>query len=162
MFAWARNIPRLSILRELAAGNAGDEAGRLRMRSFIKAAQRISFDGDHTLTVVCMSKREAAVWDEESFKLRGRTLQLNAIGEQAPGICSLPLLARHYALRVLGTEGSTLCFSCRCSRTSLRCQYSMSDTQGWPGYGWRAMITGWSYLPPEPAPPRFKSHVTDY
>ncbi|KAG6584687.1 uncharacterized protein IUM83_08059 [Phytophthora cinnamomi] len=74
------------------------------MRRFIKAVQRISFDGDHTLSVVFMSKRDAALWDGADFKLRGSVLKLNAVDDHAPRVCAPPILAQHYALRVLGTE----------------------------------------------------------
>ncbi|KAE8972863.1 hypothetical protein PR001_g26477 [Phytophthora rubi] len=98
-------ISRQSILRELVAANGGDEAGRLRMKRFIKAAQRIQFDGEHTLTVIFMSHRAASEWDGSKLRLRGQYLHLNLVGAQVPGICPPPQLARHYAVRVLGTDG---------------------------------------------------------
>ncbi|KAG7390737.1 hypothetical protein PHYPSEUDO_006856 [Phytophthora pseudosyringae] len=55
-----QNIPRQSILRELVADNATYELGRTRMRPFIKAAQRIVYDGDHTLKIEFLAKRLAA------------------------------------------------------------------------------------------------------
>ncbi|EGZ27310.1 hypothetical protein PHYSODRAFT_293273 [Phytophthora sojae] len=100
-----RNIPRQSILRELVAGNAGNEPGKLRMKRFIKAAQRILFDGEHTLRVIFMSRRAAMEWDGQEFRLRGCLLRFNLLGVQVPGVRPPPELARHYALRVLGTEG---------------------------------------------------------
>lgn len=100
-----KHISRQSILRELVASNGGDEAGRLKMKRFIRAAQRIMFDGEHTLSVFCMSHRAAAAWDGECLRLRGQNLHLNLVEAQVPGICPPPQLARHYAVRVLGTEG---------------------------------------------------------
>ncbi|GMF30992.1 unnamed protein product [Phytophthora fragariaefolia] len=75
------------------------------MKSFIKAAQRITFDGEHTLSVVFMSHRAVALWAGEEFKLRGQSVRLLSLGTQEPDVHSLALLARKYALRILGTEG---------------------------------------------------------
>lgn len=103
-----RHISRQSILREMASSNTSDDAGRQRMKAFIQAAQRITFDGEHTLTVVFKSLREATIWAGAVFKLRGQSIQLNQIGNHLPGICSPPMLARNYAVRVLGTESVTV------------------------------------------------------
>ncbi|KAE9183348.1 hypothetical protein PF004_g23970 [Phytophthora fragariae] len=99
-----RHIARQSILRELVSGNASNEAGRNRMQQFIKGAQRITFDGEHTLSVIFMYHRAVAPWDGEEFRLRGQRLRLQSIGAQVPGVSSPALLARNYAIRILGTE----------------------------------------------------------
>ncbi|GMF41491.1 unnamed protein product [Phytophthora fragariaefolia] len=99
-----RHISRQSILRELVAGNTTDEAGKRRMKLFIKDAQRNTFDGAHTLTVVFMSLRAAKAWDDCVFRLRGQRILFNLVGAQLSGIHSPSQFARNYALRVLGTE----------------------------------------------------------
>ncbi|KAE9005638.1 hypothetical protein PR003_g13047 [Phytophthora rubi] len=100
-----RHVPRQSILRELVAGNTPDEAGKTRMKRFIKDVQRIIFDGEHTLSVVFMSHRTAAQWDGAVLRLRGQSLRLNLIGAHVPGVSPPALLARHYAVRILGPDG---------------------------------------------------------
>ncbi|GMF46551.1 unnamed protein product [Phytophthora fragariaefolia] len=66
-----KHISRQSILCEMVTGNAQDETGKIRMKKLIKAAQRITFDGEHTLTVVFMSRSEAKDWGGETFRLLG-------------------------------------------------------------------------------------------
>ncbi|CAI5747147.1 unnamed protein product [Peronospora destructor] len=72
-----RNISRGFLLRELTAANAQSEEGKRRMRNLIKAAQRIVFDGNHTLTFVFMSRVAAAKWENAEMKLRNCAIQLH-------------------------------------------------------------------------------------
>lgn len=98
-----RNISRRSILRELVDANGGSDDGKRRMKAFIKAAQRIVFDGHHTLSFVFMSNSSAAGWSGSKLKFRGCSLLLEMAGSNQPGIRTPPQVAQHYALRVLGT-----------------------------------------------------------
>ncbi|GMF50300.1 unnamed protein product [Phytophthora fragariaefolia] len=97
------HIPRQSLLRELVAGNTSDAKGRKRMKSFIKEAQRVTFDGDHTLMLVCMSAVVRPTG--EVFRIRGLRIQFHLVEVPQAGICQPPQLARNYALQGLGTEG---------------------------------------------------------
>ncbi|OWZ14412.1 hypothetical protein PHMEG_00012116 [Phytophthora megakarya] len=98
-----RNIARRSILRELVDANGGTEDGKQRMKAFIKAAQRVVFDGHHTLSFVFMSRRAAAAWAGTTMKLRGCPIQLEMADSAGPGVHTPPQVARHYAIRILGT-----------------------------------------------------------
>ncbi|OWZ22451.1 hypothetical protein PHMEG_0002847 [Phytophthora megakarya] len=109
-----KHLSHQSILREMVTGNTSDEAGRLRMKKFISAAQRVTFDGEHTLSIIFMSKATAAAWDGATFRLRGQQIQLNAAGEQVPGI------VHHHNLRAimpsvyLERKATTPCSFCKC------------------------------------------------
>ena len=72
-----RNISRGSLLRELAGSNAQSEEGKRRMRNLIKAAQRIVFDGNHTVTFVFKSSMAAGKWNNAELKLRNCAIQLH-------------------------------------------------------------------------------------
>ncbi|OWZ15272.1 hypothetical protein PHMEG_00011124 [Phytophthora megakarya] len=99
-----RNIARRSILRELVDANGGTDQGKTRMKAFIKAAERVVFDGHHTLSFVFMSNKAAASWAGTDLKLRGCSLTLEMAGIAIPGIRTPPQVARHYVVRVLGLK----------------------------------------------------------
>ncbi|RQM12992.1 hypothetical protein DD237_007952 [Peronospora effusa] len=99
-----KGIPRQSVLRELAANNTTTADAKTRMKAFLKAAQRVIFDGEHTLTFTFISKRVADSWVHETFKLRGCDMTLLMVGVERAGICPPPLLARNYAIRVMVDE----------------------------------------------------------
>ncbi|CAI5712754.1 unnamed protein product [Peronospora destructor] len=63
-----KSIPRRSLLRELAEANARIAATKEVTEQFIRAAQRVVFDGQHTLTFTFMSKSAANIWANKEFK----------------------------------------------------------------------------------------------
>uniref|UniRef100_A0AAV1UQ88 Uncharacterized protein n=1 Tax=Peronospora matthiolae TaxID=2874970 RepID=A0AAV1UQ88_9STRA len=73
-----KSLHRRSILREISAAHARNEGDRIKMRLFVLAAQRVVFDGNHTLSFVFMSKRAAAVWANTELRQRDCTITLRS------------------------------------------------------------------------------------
>ncbi|KAE8913684.1 hypothetical protein PF005_g8897 [Phytophthora fragariae] len=120
-----RHVPRQSILHELVAGNTPDEAGKVRMKRFIKDVQRIIFDGEHTLSVVFMSHRTVAQWDGAVLRLRGQSLRLHLLGAHVPGLARLRFWPAITLSGLLGRMGSTQFNRSNYSKTSPKFPYWM-------------------------------------
>ena len=71
-----KSIPERSLLRDLFEENACTDATRKVMEQFMRAAQRVVFDGQHTLTFTFVSTKAANDWANREFELRGCIIEL--------------------------------------------------------------------------------------
>ena len=100
-----KHLPRWSILRGLTDVNARTEAGKLQMTHLLAAVQRVVFDGHYTLTFFFMSKRASAAWANTELRLRECSIKLQSAEKGVSGTRTSPQVARHYAVKILGTAG---------------------------------------------------------